>query len=217
MDIRLRNLGIVDYQAAWHSMQRFTDRRDGDTIDEIWLLQHPPVYTLGLNGMAEHLLAPGPIPVVKTDRGGQVTYHGPGQLIVYPLIELRRMHLGVRCLVSALENATVETLTQYGLRAHARKDAPGVYVDKKKIASVGLRVRRGCSYHGLSLNVSMDLEPFGRINVCGYPGLEVTQLSDLGGPSDTGEVAVPFLDSLIRILGYDGIVSASPAIQSRID
>ncbi|MEN8259306.1 MAG: lipoyl(octanoyl) transferase LipB [Pseudomonadota bacterium] len=213
MDILLRNLGIADYQTVWQAMRRFTDRRDAETVDEMWTLQHPAVYTLGLNGKMEHLLSPGTIPVIKTDRGGQVTYHGPGQLIVYPLIDLRRMNIGIRALVSALENATIETLKQYGLLACARPEAPGVYINEKKIASVGLRVRRGCSYHGLSVNVGMDLKPFGGINICGYPGLKVTQLSDLGGPSKPVEIAVPILDCLTRILGYERIINASATVE----
>ena len=176
----VRRLGLSDYEPTWRAMQRHTDSRGPDTPDQIWLLEHPPVFTLGLNGRREHLLAPGDIPVVPVDRGGQVTYHGPGQLVVYPLLDLRRRGLGVRSLVSALEESVVDLLAELGVTAAARPDAPGVYVDGAKVAQVGLRVRRGCSYHGLSLNVDMDLEPFGRINPCGYAGLPVTDMRRLG-------------------------------------
>jgi len=165
-------------------MRAFTDGRTQDTPDELWLLQHAPVFRLGQAGRAEHLLDPGDIPVIQTDRGGQVTYHGPGQLVAYLLVDLRRVGLGVKGLVHLLEGAVIGLLAGYGIEAEARADAPGVYVAEAKIASLGLRVRRGCSYHGLSLNVDMDLTPFLRINPCGYPGLAVTQLADLGGPND---------------------------------
>jgi len=180
----VRRRGLSDYSAAWAEMRAFTDGRTQDTPDELWLLQHPPVFTLGQAGRAEHLLDPGDIPVVPTDRGGQVTYHGPGQLVAYLLVDLRRVGLGVKGLVHLLEGAVIGLLAGYGIDAEARADAPGVYVAHAKIASLGLRVRRGCSYHGLSLNVDMDLTPFLRINPCGYPGLAVTQLVDLGGPKD---------------------------------
>jgi lipoyl(octanoyl) transferase len=163
-------------------MQQFTDARDASTRDEIWLLEHPPVYTLGMAARPEHLLAPGDIPVIATDRGGQVTYHGPGQLVIYPLLDLRRLGLGVRDLVTALELTVIDYAAELGVEAQARRDAPGVYVAGRKLASVGLRIRRGASYHGLALNVSMSLEPFGRIDPCGYAGLEMTQLAALAGP-----------------------------------
>jgi lipoyl(octanoyl) transferase len=185
----VRRLGLVEYEPTWRAMQTFTEVRDGDTPDEIWMLEHPPVYTLGLNGSLAHVLAPGDIPIVHVDRGGQVTYHGPGQLVVYPLIDLRRAKIGVRDLVCTLENAVIDTLARYDIQASTRKGAPGVYVADRKIASLGLRVRRGCSYHGLAFNVAMDLEPFSRINPCGYAGLEVTQVADLGGPSELAPVA----------------------------
>jgi len=178
--IEIKQLGLVDYEPTWRAMQAFTEQRDAATPDQIWLLQHPPVFTLGLNGKPEHLLAPGEIPVVPVDRGGQVTYHGPGQIVLYPLLDLRRRNLGVRRLVTLLEQSVIGLLAEYGIDAVARPDAPGVYVDGRKIASLGLRVRRGASYHGLSFNVAMDLAPFRRINPCGYAGLEVTQLRDLG-------------------------------------
>jgi len=192
-EVRIRRLGRVPYEPTWREMQSFTDARDAGTPDEIWLLEHDPVFTLGLAGKREHVLAPGDIPVVHIDRGGQVTYHGPGQLVVYPMLDLRRRKLGPRALVDALEQATVATLAEWGIDAHARPDAPGVYVGEKKIASIGLRVRRGASYHGLAFNVDMDLEPFTRINPCGYAGLEMTQVSELGGPSELDAVSDIFL------------------------
>ncbi len=185
-------LGRVPYEPTWRAMQAFTDQRDADTADEIWLLQHDPVFTLGMNADRSHVLAPGDIAVVQIDRGGQVTYHGPGQLVVYPLIDVRRAGLGVRALVSALERSVIEYCARFGIRAECRANAPGVYVDGRKLASVGLRIRRGGSYHGLAFNIDMDLEPFRRINPCGYAGLAVTQLSDLGGPSDVAQVAAEF-------------------------
>ncbi|MEE8464459.1 MAG: lipoyl(octanoyl) transferase LipB, partial [Gammaproteobacteria bacterium] len=188
-DLVIKRLGLVEYEPTWHDMQTFTDRRDAQTADEIWLLQHPPVYTLGLNGSPEHLLAPADIPVINIDRGGQVTYHGPGQLVVYPMIDLRRQGLGVRELVSALEQSVIDLAANHGIDAQARADAPGVYVAGRKLASLGLRIRRGCSYHGLAFNIDMDLEPFSRINPCGFEDLEVTQLKDLGGPADLERVA----------------------------
>lgn len=186
-ELVVRHLGRADYTPVWQAMQRFTDQRDAQTPDELWRVEHPPVFTVGLNGKAEHLLDPGTIEVVQVDRGGQVTYHGPGQIVLYLLLDLRRRHLGVRPLVNVMEQAVIDLLAGYGIEAAARRDAPGVYVDGAKIAALGLRVRRGCSYHGLAFNVEMDLEPFGRINPCGYPGLAVTQLRALGiaDPIDT--------------------------------
>ena len=194
-----RWLGRVDYEPTWRAMQSFTDRRDPDSRDEIWCLEHAPVFTLGMNGKAEHVLAAGDIPVVNIDRGGQVTYHGPGQLVMYPLLDLRRLNLGVRELVVGLENAVIATVARWGIAAAGRRDAPGVYVGGRKLASIGLRIRRGCSYHGLALNVAMDLEPFRRINPCGFQGLEVTQLSELGGPSDVRPVADALAGELSRL------------------
>ena len=173
-------------------MQRFTDTRDEHTGDELWLLEHPPVYTLGRNGKDEHLLDPGDIPVIRTDRGGQVTYHGPGQLIAYCLLDIRRRRLGVQSLVRILEQAVIDLLAAYNVSGTRRDRAPGVYVDGRKIAALGLRVRRGCSFHGLALNVDMDLSPFARINPCGYEGLEVTQLRDLGIDLDIGQAGNAF-------------------------
>jgi lipoyl(octanoyl) transferase len=180
----VRWLGRVPYEPTWRAMQQFTEQRDADTPDELWLLEHEPVFTLGMNADPSHVLAPADIPVVRIDRGGQVTYHGPGQLVVYPLIDVRRARLGVRDLVTALERAVIELAARYGIAAACRAAAPGVYVDDRKLASVGLRIRRGGSYHGLALNVNMDLEPFARINPCGYVGLAMTQLATLGGPDD---------------------------------
>ena len=198
----LRWLGRVAYEPTWRAMQRFVDARGPDTPDEIWFLEHPPVFTLGMNARAEHLLATGDIPVVQIDRGGQVTYHGPGQLVVYPLLDLDRAGLGVRALVAGIERAIVAAVAAWGIEAFGRRDAPGVYVGPRKLASVGLRIRRSCSYHGLALNVAMDLEPFRRINPCGYAGLEMTQLSELGGPSDVGAVADVLAPLLLAELGF---------------
>ena len=175
----VRDLGLVEYEPTWRAMQRFTDERGPDTPDEIWFLEHPPVFTLGMNASRDHVLAPGGIPVVQIDRGGQVTYHGPGQLVVYPLVDLRRASLGVRDIVTALERSVIDYAAELGVTAECRKSAPGVYVGGRKLASVGIRVRRGASYHGVALNVSADLEPFRRINPCGYAGLEMTRLADL--------------------------------------
>jgi lipoyl(octanoyl) transferase len=187
MSLIVRELGLQPYQQVWQDMQLFTDRRSETTADELWLLQHPPVYTLGKNGKPEHILNARDIPVIESDRGGQVTYHGPGQIVVYTLLDLNRRHLGVRELVTRIESSVIRLLEDYDIRAVARKDAPGVYVDDRKIAALGLRVRKGRSFHGLALNVDMDLEPFARINPCGYEGLEVTQLSEL---ADATEVRV---------------------------
>ena len=199
----LKWLGCVDYEPTWRAMQRRTDEATDATPDEIWFLEHPPVFTMGMNAKAVHLLAPGDIPVVDIDRGGQVTYHGPGQLVVYPLLDLARLGLGVRALVEGIERAVVATLAQWDVEAHGKRDAPGVYVGERKIASVGLRIRRGRSYHGLALNVAMDLEPFARINPCGYAGLQMTQVSGLGGPSSVREVGETMAPHLLRSLGFE--------------
>lgn len=183
-----RWLGRVDYAPTLAAMQRFTQERTADTPDEIWLLEHPPVFTLGMAADPSHLLAAGDIPVVQTDRGGQVTYHGPGQLVLYPLLDIRRNGLTVRSLVETLENAVIDLLRPHGIEAVGRRDAPGVYVEGRKLASLGLRIRRGASYHGLALNVDMDLSPFARINPCGMAGLEVTQLARLGVPGTPQQV-----------------------------
>ena len=186
--VQVKWLGRVPYEPTWRAMQQFTSERGEHTDDEIWLLEHEPVYTLGMNADRAHLLAPGAIPVVQIDRGGQVTYHGPGQLVVYPLIDVRRANLGVRGLVTALERSVIDLAARYGIGALCRDGAPGIYVDGRKLASVGLRIRRGGSYHGLALNVDMDLEPFSRINPCGYAGLAMTQLAALGGPTGVERV-----------------------------
>jgi len=178
-ELYVRALGLVEYQPTLDAMRRFTDERNANTPDEIWLLQHPPVFTQGQAGKAEHVLAAGDIPVVQAERGGQVTYHGPGQLVAYLLLDFRRLGLGVRDLVTAMEQALVDVLRQYDLDAAPKPDAPGVYVAGNKIASLGLRVRRGCSFHGLALNVDMDMEPFQRINPCGYAGLRMVQMREL--------------------------------------
>jgi lipoyl(octanoyl) transferase len=200
----IRRQGLVEYEPTWRAMQRFTDERNATTPDEIWFLEHPPVFTLGMNARREHVLAPGDIPVVQIDRGGQVTYHGPGQLVVYPLIDLRRAGLGVRDLVTALERSVISLAAGYGVVAEARKDAPGVYVAGRKLASVGIRIRRGASYHGLAVNVNLDLEPFGRINPCGYEGLQMTRLSDIGGPGSVGAAAEALEPHLLQALGFSG-------------
>jgi lipoyl(octanoyl) transferase len=184
----VRWLGRVEYEPTWQAMQRFTDTRDATTEDELWLLEHPPVFTLGMAADRSHLLAPGDIPVIQTDRGGQVTYHGPGQLVAYPLIDIRRLKLGVRDLIVRLEQAVIDLVAAYGVVAVGRRDAPGVYVQGRKLASVGMRIRRGASYHGLALNVNMDLTPFARINPCGMANMEVTQLAGLGVPGDVEQI-----------------------------
>lgn len=200
--MRVKWLGRVAYEPTWRAMQHFTDTRDDHTDDELWLLEHESVFTLGMNADRAHVLAPGDIPVVQIDRGGQVTYHGPGQLVVYPLIDVRRARLGVRELVTALERAVIDLAAHHGIKAECRARSPGVYVDDRKLASVGLRIRRGGSYHGLALNVNMDLEPFRRINPCGYAGLEMTQLAQLGGPADLAAVANEFAPLLLARLQH---------------
>lgn len=203
LPLQVRRLGLVDYQTAFNVMRLFTEQRSADTPDEIWLLEHQPVFTQGMNGKPEHLLAPGDIPVIQVDRGGQVTYHGPGQLVVYLLLDIRRRGLGVRQVVSAMELAMIELLCDYGLDSEARQDAPGVYVHGDKIASLGLRIRRNGSYHGLSLNVDMALEPFSRINPCGYQGLGITQLRDLGITDSLEHVGTKLLGKLCEQLGIN--------------
>ncbi len=199
-DLRVKNLGVVDYDTAFTAMQRFTDARGPESADELWCLQHSPVFTLGLNGDPQHVKHAGDIPVVQADRGGQVTYHGPGQLVVYVLLDVRRARLSIRDLVCSLETAVIRTLHGYGIHAEARRDAPGVYVGGEKIASLGLRIKKGSSYHGLALNVAMDLEPFNRINPCGFSDLRVTQIRDHGGPADVGTVSADLCPQLIEQL-----------------
>ena len=197
-----RRLGHCEYAPVFAAMQAFTAGRNPDTPDELWQVEHPPVFTQGLAGKAEHLLTPGEIPVIHVDRGGQVTYHGPGQVVLYCLLDVRRLGFGVRTLVTALEQAVIDLLAAYQIAAHAEPTAPGVYVGDAKIAALGLRIRQGRCYHGLSLNVDMDLEPFSRINPCGYPGLRVTQLRDLGVNLSPAAAAEQLLPLLGQQLGY---------------
>jgi lipoyl(octanoyl) transferase len=203
----VRQLGLRDYQDTWEQMQRFTNERSADTTDELWLLEHPPVFTLGQAGKHEHLLNPGDIPIVQADRGGQVTYHGPGQLIGYLLLDLRRAGLGIRQLVTLLEQSIITLLEDYSIPSEARRDAPGVYVHGRKIAALGLRVRRGCSFHGLALNVDMDMEPFSRINPCGYEGLQVAQIRDLGGPIALDHIGIDLAKHIGRQLNYSVVIT----------
>ena len=198
-----RQLGLQPYEPVYRRMREFTLARDAATPDELWFLEHQPVFTQGQAGKAEHVLAPGAIPVVQSDRGGQVTYHGPGQLMGYVLVDLQRLGYGIRSLVTRLEQAMVDCLAGYGIEAAGRRDQPGVYVGERKICSLGLRVRKGCTYHGLALNVAMDLEPFARINPCGFRGLAMTQVSDLGGPADLATVARDLEPHLARRLGLN--------------
>jgi lipoyl(octanoyl) transferase len=196
----IRNLGLRDYETTWHDMQRFTRERNTETADELWIVEHFPVYTLGLNGKREHLLDTGSIPVINTDRGGQVTYHGPGQLVIYTLLDIKRLNLGIRQLVTILEQAMIDILSQYGVIAVSRADAPGVYVNDKKIGSIGLRIKKNCSYHGLSLNNDMDLRPFDHINTCGYSDLEVIRLADLGITIGTHQLANSVIQAITTAL-----------------
>jgi lipoyl(octanoyl) transferase len=204
LELRIRKLGVESYQPVWDEMKRFTAERDSSTPDELWVLEHQPVYTLGLNGNPRHIIAPLAAPLVLSDRGGQITYHGPGQLIIYVLIDLARRGLGVRALVSAMENAVIALCAQYGLKAAPQAGAPGAYVEGRKLASLGLRIRRGCSYHGLSVNADVDLSPFSAIHPCGYQGLPVTRLSDLGVPARSAEIAAPLIAALLRELQIQG-------------
>jgi lipoyl(octanoyl) transferase len=198
----VKSLGLVGYRTCWEQMKSFVDSRDESTQDEIWILEHPPVFTLGQAASEDHLLAPGDIEIVQSDRGGQVTYHGPGQLVIYLLLDLRRRQLGPRALVTIIEESIVKLLSEYDLPAETKAKAPGVYVNGRKIASLGLRIRRGFSFHGLSLNIDMDLEPFSRINPCGYEGLEVTQLSDLGVKEPLPVIAKRLCALVSEAIGY---------------
>ncbi|RRN59124.1 lipoyl(octanoyl) transferase LipB [Pseudoxanthomonas sp. SGNA-20] len=200
---RVFDLGRQAYEPVWRAMQRFTDARDGDTVDELWLVEHEPVFTLGQAGKPEHVLAPGDIPVLHVDRGGQVTYHGPGQIVLYPLLDLRRLGVGVREYVCRIEQAIIDTLGEWNIGGGRREGAPGVYVGGAKVAALGIRVRRGCCFHGLSFNIGMDLEPFHRINPCGYQGLRVTSLQDLGGPSSMDAVKPVLLEQVARQFGLE--------------
>lgn len=202
--LEVTDFALQPYEKVWAAMTAFTNNRTPVDNDKLWIVQHPPVFTQGQAGKAEHLLVPGDIPVVQTDRGGQVTFHGPGQLVAYPLLDLRRLKMGVRDLVTALEGTIVATLAHYDIEAYARADAPGVYVGENKIASLGLRVRRGCSFHGLSLNVAMDLSPFSRINPCGYQGLAMTQICDLlKNPPTFADVQQQLIRQFAQNLGYE--------------
>lgn len=225
-ELIVRWLGSLAYEPVWRTMSALTTDRDDNTVDELWLLEHPPVFTQGQAGKAEHLLMPGEIPVVKVDRGGQVTYHGPGQLVGYPLIDIKRKGLGVRDLVSAIEQLVVDTVASYGVTAYPKADAPGVYVDLPtyagaKIASLGLRVRKHRSYHGLALNVDMDLSPFGRINPCGYQGLQMTQLADLTEARPTvAAVAERMTELFTQQLGYSRVTQTRelhPNLQAALE
>ncbi|EGR1392048.1 TPA: lipoyl(octanoyl) transferase LipB [Vibrio parahaemolyticus] len=207
----VKRLGRQDYEPVWKAMHEFTDQRTEETPDEIWLVEHNPVFTQGQAGKAEHLINTGDIPVVQSDRGGQVTYHGPGQLVAYFLINLRRKKLGVRDLVTTIENLVINTLKAYNIDSAARPDAPGVYVDGKKICSLGLRIRKGCSFHGLALNVNMDLTPFLRINPCGYAGMEMVQVSQFNGPSDVETVEKQLIEELVTLLDYERVEFSTEA------
>jgi len=197
----VRDLGRHAYEPVWRAMQRFTDARDDATPDELWLVEHDPVFTLGQAGKPEHVLMPGDIPVLHVDRGGQVTYHGPGQIVAYPLLDLKRLKIGVREYVQRIEQAVIDTLADWNIEALRRDGAPGVYVNGAKVAALGIRVRRGCSFHGLAFNIAMDLEPFQRINPCGYEGLQVTSMLDLGGPSSLEAVKPALLEHLAAQFG----------------
>ncbi|KFN50107.1 hypothetical protein P873_08245 [Arenimonas composti TR7-09 = DSM 18010] len=199
----VHDLGRQAYEPVWRAMQDYTDRRDGDSPDQLWLVEHDPVFTQGQAGKPEHVLAPGDIPVVQVDRGGQVTYHGPGQIVAYPLVDLRRLGIGVKQLVCRIEQAVIDVLAAYGIPGERRDGAPGIYVRGRKIMALGLRVRRGCSFHGLAFNVAMDLEPFARINPCGFRGLEVTSVLECGGPANPAELKPALVAALSRQLGLN--------------
>ncbi|MCX7552518.1 lipoyl(octanoyl) transferase LipB [Marinicella sp. S1101] len=200
--INVKHLGRCDYEPVWRDMQKFTDERGPDTYDELWLVEHPPVFTQGLAGKPEHVLAAGDIPVIQVDRGGQVTYHGPGQIVAYPMIDLRRHGIGVKSLVHGIEQAIIDTVGHYGITAARKDNAPGVYVDGAKIASLGLRIRKACSFHGLAFNIDMDLEPFQRINPCGFSGLEVIQLADLAKGVEIKAVETQLLEAFCDQLKF---------------
>ncbi len=201
-DLIVRDLGLQPYRETWEAMQSFTAQRDDSTVDELWCLEHPRVYTQGQAGKAEHILAPGDIPVVHVDRGGQVTYHGPGQLVIYVMLDISRSKIGIRTLVEQIELSIIQCLAEFGIEAAARRDAPGVYVADAKVASLGLRVRRGCSFHGLALNVNMDMTPFSRINPCGYVGLQMCQVSDFDKTATVAGLSALLSATLAKHLGY---------------
>nr|WP_256260960.1 lipoyl(octanoyl) transferase LipB [Shewanella sp. NIFS-20-20] len=204
--MHVRHLGNMDYQTVWHAMQHYTDHRNPQSQDELWLVEHPPVFTQGQAGKSEHILAPGDIPVIQVDRGGQVTYHGPGQLVAYPLLDIKRKKIGVRQLVSAIEDSIIAMLSPFDIHAYAKADAPGVYVGDGKIASLGLRIRKGCSFHGLALNVNMDLSPFQRINPCGYAGMEMVQCQALDGPQSVEQAGAALTEALAQQLAYTQVI-----------
>ncbi|MFP7722985.1 lipoyl(octanoyl) transferase LipB [Lysobacter sp. A3-1-A15] len=208
---RLRDLGRQAYEPVWRAMQAFTDARDEATADELWLVEHEPVFTLGQAGRPEHVLAPGDIPVLHVDRGGQVTYHGPGQLVLYPLLDLRRLKVGVREYVCRIEQAVIDTLGDWNIEGRRREGAPGIYVNGAKVMALGIRVRRGCTFHGLAFNIAMDLSPFQRINPCGFEGLQVTSLVDLGGPSGLDAVKPALVGHVAAQFGLDLEDAAPPA------
>ncbi len=203
--IKLKYLGLSAYEPVWRAMQDFTNNRDKQTPDELWMVEHPPVFTQGQAGKPEHILNPGDIPIIQVDRGGQVTYHGPGQIVIYPLIDLKRHKIGIKALVNGIEEALIQTMKEYGVPARRKEKAPGVYVDEKKIASLGLRVRKGCTFHGLAFNICMDLEPFSRINPCGYTGLEVIQLSELNQLVDLKKVQELLIKKLCKELNFTAL------------
>ena len=218
LPLKVRRLGRQPYEPVWRAMSAFTDNRVADTVDELWVLEHDPVFTLGQAGKMEHVLIPGDIPVVPVDRGGQVTYHGPGQIVAYPLIDLRRVGVSVRELVNNIEQSIIDALAHWNIDAARLDGAPGVYVGGAKIAALGLRVRRGCSFHGLALDVNMNLEPFQRINPCGYKGLEVTQMVDCGGPSRLADVEEVLVGEFCRQFGFDAEPAAPvlPELPARV-
>jgi lipoyl(octanoyl) transferase len=211
----LRDLGRQPYEPVWRAMQAFTDTRDDSTRDELWLVEHDPVFTLGQAGKDEHVLMPGDIPVLHVDRGGQVTYHGPGQIVLYPLFDLKRLKVGVKDYVCRIEQAMIDTLADWNIHAVRREGAPGVYVNDAKIGALGIRVRRGCTFHGLAFNIAMDLEPFRRINPCGYQGLQVTSMLDLGGPSSLDEVKLVLVAHVARLFGLS-VEMAPPDFESAV-
>ncbi|MGY3266696.1 lipoyl(octanoyl) transferase [Lysobacter sp. HA35] len=210
---RVRDLGRQPYEPVWRAMQAFTDARDDTTPDELWIVEHDPVFTLGQAGKPEHVLMAGDIPVIHVDRGGQVTYHGPGQIVLYPLLDLRRLKVGVKEYVCRIEQAIIDTLADWNIHAVRRDGAPGVYVNDAKIGALGIRVRRGCTFHGLAFNIAMDLEPFRRINPCGYAGLQVTSMADLGGPSGLDTVKPRLVAHIARQFGLS-TVDAAPSLPS---
>ncbi len=210
----VRDLGRQAYEPVWRAMQGFTDARDDDTVDELWLVEHDPVFTLGQAGKDEHVLMPGDIPVIHVDRGGQVTYHGPGQIVLYPLLDLKRLGIGVRDYVCKIEQAIIDTLGEWNIGAERKDGAPGVYVNGAKVAALGIRVRRGCTFHGLAFNIAMDLEPFSRINPCGYAGLEVVSMSDLGGPGGMAAVKPVLLAQIAKQFGLAPVMDAAPDLSA---